>query len=92
MRCSGAKAKPEKRGQRRGCPFASKRFAVPKSRRLDLTKRLKRYQLPRTTVHEFRILAPGAIGKVVRYTVKGGKVPTATTLCLPPGAPRPARC
>ncbi len=42
---------------------------------------------------EVRITARGWIGKVVRYTMRKGKLPKAETLCLAPGASKPAtRC
>jgi hypothetical protein len=41
---------------------------------------------------EIRVLAPDHIGKVVRYTMRPGKLPATQKLCLPPGAPAPRRC
>ena len=38
---------------------------------------------------ELRITAPGYLGKVIRYTIRKGKHPKVTKLCLPPGASKP---
>jgi hypothetical protein len=40
---------------------------------------------------EVRITAKGHIGKVVRYKLKTGKIPTGKELCLPVGATRPVK-
>jgi hypothetical protein len=32
------------------------------------------------------------MGKVVRYTMRAGKLPRKRELCLPPGSSRPRRC
>jgi hypothetical protein len=73
----------------RGCPFRSKRFD---GTRVNVGKAFKR-RLRAGAKIEVRITAPGAIGKVVRYEMRRGKVPKTTRLCLPLGASRPrARC
>jgi hypothetical protein len=44
------------------------------------------------TVLEVRITAPNMIGKVVRYKMRRGVIPSGRTLCLPPGAAKPGKC
>jgi hypothetical protein len=39
-----------------------------------------------------RITRPGTIGIVVRYTVRKGRAPARSDLCISPGAKRPGRC
>jgi hypothetical protein len=41
---------------------------------------------------ELRVTAPGFIGKVVRYKLKKGKIPSGRQLCLPPGKKKPRKC
>jgi streptogramin lyase len=60
---------------------------------VDLRRRfLRRVRLRPRAVLEVRVLAPGSIGKVVRFRVRRTKLPTRRVLCLPPGATRPTRC
>jgi hypothetical protein len=60
---------------------------------VDLRRRfLRRVRLRPRAVLEVRVLAPGSIGKVVRFRVRRTKLPTRRVLCLPPGATRPRRC
>jgi hypothetical protein len=45
------------------------------------------------TTLEVRIVAPNAIGKVVRYKIRPGRrIPNGRRLCLPLGAKQPERC
>jgi hypothetical protein len=76
----------------RGCPF---RRLVPRvaHHRASATRRFGHHRLAPGVHVEVRITAPGSIGKVVRYAVRGGgRLPKSTQLCLPPGASRPTRC
>ena len=41
---------------------------------------------------EVRITAPAAIGKAVRYRIVRSRFPVGRTLCLAPGATKPAAC
>jgi hypothetical protein len=44
-------------------------------------------------VIEVRVTAAGYLGKVVRYTVRAGRLPSSRVRCLAPGARKPtARC
>jgi hypothetical protein len=38
------------------------------------------------------VTAPEHIGKVTRFRVRAGKLPTTRSLCLPPGKSTPVRC
>ena len=75
----------------KGCPFAKRSRQVPANGKVGFTGALEGHRLKPGAVIEIRITAPGWIGKVVRYTVRSGKLPKATTLCLAPGASKPAR-
>jgi hypothetical protein len=82
VRCRSPKGK-------RGCPFKSRSFKRPKgAARLNLLKPFKKAHLPVRTVLEIRITKPGAIGKVVRYTMRPLKAPASKTLCTAPGSAR----
>jgi hypothetical protein len=58
----------------------------------SLTRLFARRRLRPRAVIEIRITLPGAIGQVVRFTVRRGRTPRRSNLCLPVGATRPARC
>jgi putative metal-binding protein/hemolysin type calcium-binding protein len=83
------------------CPF--KRSGSKKRRRGTITlfnevsaSKVQRMKLRRFRAGqqlELRITAKGFIGKVVRYKLKKGKIPSGQTLCLPVGQKKPrARC
>jgi virginiamycin B lyase len=76
----------------RGCPFARRRFAPGRTRAVKATRDFRRARLRSGAVLEVRIVAPGAVGKVVRYTIRRHAIPRGRVLCLPPGASRPAAC
>ena len=77
----------------KGCPFAKRSRQVPPNGKVGFTGALDGEKLKPGAVIEVRITAVGWIGKVVRYTVRTGKLPKAQTLCLAPGAAKPAaRC
>jgi len=77
----------------KGCPFAKRSRQVPPNGKVGFTGALEGHKLKPGAVIEVRITARGWIGKVVRYTVRKGKLPKAETLCLAPGASKPAtRC
>ena len=60
--------------------------------RANLAPLFKGAKLRVKAVIEVRVLAPGATGKVVRFTVRRRAIPRTTRLCLPAGAAKPARC
>jgi hypothetical protein len=57
------------------------RWSAKKSRSFRAGRRL-----------ELRVTAPGFIGKVVRYKLKKGNIPSGRQLCLPPGKKKPRKC
>ncbi|HEY8501143.1 MAG TPA: hypothetical protein VIL21_00520, partial [Solirubrobacterales bacterium] len=81
----------------RGCPFRTKTI-VKKAGTQNLTqlfnftkkvngkKRKVVSKLAVGAVVEVQVNAPDQIGKAVRYTMRKGKQPAATTLCTPPGS------
>ena len=83
--------KVEARCSGRGCPLKRRTFRA-RSGRATLTPSFLRARLRPGAVIEIRITVAGQTGKVVRYRVRKGKTPRATTLCLPPGATTPRAC
>jgi hypothetical protein len=81
----------EVRCSRPGCPFRT-RSVQPRGGRTRLAPLFGRRWLRPGVAIEIRVLAPDHIGKVVRYTMRPGKLPATQKLCLPPGAPAPRRC
>jgi 6-phosphogluconolactonase (cycloisomerase 2 family) len=89
------RCKAPKRLGRKACPFKRK-SAKPKRHRatVDIKKKMfrKKQRKLRAGVRlQIRITAPGAIGKVVNYTMRKGKLPRSAERCLPPGATRPQK-
>ncbi|MDA0159684.1 hypothetical protein OM076_05375 [Solirubrobacter ginsenosidimutans] len=41
---------------------------------------------------EVRILAPNAIAKIARFTIRSHRAPLSRYLCLPPGAKKAGAC
>jgi len=80
----------EVRCKGRGCGF-KRRTVADAGRKLDLRKRLRLRRLGRQTL-EVRLLRADSIGRVVRFSGKGGGLPETRVLCLPPGAPGPGPC
>jgi hypothetical protein len=66
----------------------------PKSDGADvsLSSLFKRKLLPVNTRIELRITAPGAIGRVRRFTVRKSAALSAADLCLLPGSSVAKRC
>jgi hypothetical protein len=73
------------------CPFRSRELTTNPDGEVSLT-RLFRSRLRVGTQLEVRVTAPNMIGKVVRYSIRRGRVPRGRTLCLPPGAAQPSGC
>ena len=73
----------------RGCRFARRTVTVGRDGRAVFTKRFKGRALKPGAVIEVRITATGYFGKVVRYTIRKGKLPKSKVLCLRPGASKP---
>jgi hypothetical protein len=78
----------------RGCPFKGPRSFGRRKSTVSLTKAFRNERLRAGAVIEIAISAPGRIGAVRRYRVRGGPrrlKPKASTLCLPEGTSRPRR-
>jgi hypothetical protein len=58
---------------------------------MDLRKLFKR-RLRAGAVLEVRLTAPETAGRVIRFTMRNGRQPQKTSLCLAPGAKRPGPC
>ena len=66
---------------------------MPKGGEVDLRKRyFTKTKLRVGAVLEIRVLAPASIAKVARFTIRSRKPASASYLCLPPGAKKPAAC
>ena len=82
VRCDGA-----------GCPFKTRtRVVSAEGKPLNLRRSLKLTGLRAGATLELRILRDDAIGKVVRFRFRRGKLPTSENLCLRPGTTQPRRC
>jgi hypothetical protein len=79
LRCTG-----------KGCPFHSKRAKV-KGSTANATPLFRNRLLKPGAVVEVRVTAPNRIGKVLRYTIRKGKLPRTRQLCLAPGASTPRK-
>ena len=77
-----------------GCPFRSRTFARNRSGRAVATKAFARKRLRIGAVVQVRITKPGAIGRVVTFSLRRkNAVPRPVAQCLPVGATRPQnRC
>jgi hypothetical protein len=76
---------------KRGCPFRKRAFYA-RGGVLDLRKQyFRKARLRVGTTVEIRILVPGHIGKVARFTMRKRRTPLTAYLCLPPGATKPTR-
>jgi len=83
------------------CPFERKGSKRRRKGTITLFREIKASKAPGRKRRSFRagqrlevrITAKGFIGKVVRYDLKKGKIPSGKQLCLPDGAKKPrARC
>ena len=80
VRCSGT-----------GCPLKRRAVVVKRSRAVA-TGLFRGARLRPGSVVEVRVTKPGAIGKVLRFTIRSHALPRTSRLCLTPGSARPARC
>jgi hypothetical protein len=81
VRCSGP-----------GCAFARKAIRVRRGGQVvNLRERLGLRRIARQRL-EVRLLRADSIGRVVRFTGRGGALPTTRILCLVPGRARPGSC
>ena len=72
------------------CPFRAKKARVAANGTAKLRRFFRGWLRPRMTI-EVRITASNAIGKVVRYPIRRGRVPQSRILCLPPGTTKPRK-
>jgi len=72
----------------RGCPFKSKSMK-PLAGKADLARLFKKKGLRPKTVVTIWVMRPGAIGQVMRFTVRKGKAPARANMCLPLGGKKP---
>jgi hypothetical protein len=78
---------------RKACPFKTRRReSVRKRKKLSMLSAFRRRKLPVGTTITVRITRKGAVGRVVRFKTRAGKLPKVTSLCLPPGAKQPGKC
>jgi hypothetical protein len=86
LRCTG--------GKKRGCFKGTKRFRIKRGAAAkDVRGPVKGRTLKANARLEVRVLAPDAIGKVVRYTMrKGNNLPKSKLLCVTPGTKRAKKC
>jgi len=75
--------------RRRGCP-KTKAFTTSAKGSVSMTK-LFRKRLRNGAVVTVTVTAPNTVGRVKRFTNRKGKL-QSKTLCLAPGAPKPAKC
>jgi hypothetical protein len=77
----------------KSCPFHSRSRKLKRDQaKLTLRHPLARARLRPGTKLELRMTKPATVGVVVRYTIRPGKPPARSDVCLSPGAKRPSRC
>jgi hypothetical protein len=75
-----------------GCGFKLRKLTVKRrTAKLDLRKRFRLRSIGSQTL-EVRLLRSDSIGRVVRFSGKGGAIPRTRILCLAPGKKKPRRC
>ena len=74
----------------KGCPPRMRSVRVRRGRATITALRGRKLRVG--AVVEVRVTAPQMVGKVKRYTIRRGRLPSASELCLPPGARRTTRC
>jgi hypothetical protein len=76
----------------RGCGFRRRAGRVSRAGGANLARFLRGRRLAVGTVFEVRVTAPNHIGKVTRFRVRAGRLPSTRSLCLPPGQSTAVRC
>jgi hypothetical protein len=85
LRCRGGRAA--------GCFKGVRRRRSPQGvARMNLLKLARSGRFEAPAVLEVRVLLADAIGKVVTFTMRKGKVPVSRTLCIVPGGTPRRRC
>jgi hypothetical protein len=85
---SGGRVTVSCRGK--GCPSRMPRVRVRRNRATITALRGRKLRVG--AVVEVRVTASQMTGKVKRYTIRRGRLPSASELCLPPGARRTTPC
>ena len=75
----------------KGCPFKRRTFRPGTNGSANATKAFAKRRLRRNVVLEVRITKPGAIGRVLTYTLRKRSVPRPVIRCLPVGSTTPAK-
>lgn len=88
---AGAKVELRCTGTKRACPFTRRPLKIAKTTAQGL-RAGRALVLGVGATLEVRVTAPGLIGKVMRLPIIRRKFPRVQTLCLPPGASKPAAC
>lgn len=77
----------------RGCPKNRSTKIDRASRRLNLSRLVRRAKLRPGARLEIRVTKPGTVGIVRRFTIRANKRrPTTTILCIAPNATKPSAC
>ena len=77
----------------RACPVRTAvRRIARNAAKLDLTSLVRGRRLRPGSRLEVRVTKPGSVGVVRRLTIRAGRGPRSESLCLAPGASRPAAC
>ena len=79
----------------RGCPRKARKQTFKVTRqtaRLNVAKAFGKAKLRLRARVEVRILRPGFVGRVLRFTVRRSAVPQLSNLCMAPGARSPGAC
>lgn len=74
-----------------GCPFAKRAFS-PKGKSLALASTFGNAKLKPGATIQITVSVAGQVGSVARFAVRSGRPPIRTSLCLVPGARKPAAC
>jgi len=88
---AGARVRVRCLGRR--CLFESRRAGRPRRGDVNVLRVLNRRQrrLRAGQTLEVRITKTGAVGRVVRFKIRRGKLPSSRSLCIPAGRSRPQR-
>jgi hypothetical protein len=77
----------------RGCPWKAKTYKIRKNaKRKSLEGPLQGKALRTGTVVQLRVTHKFTLGRVYTWTMRSGKPPKVSRLCLRPGAKKPTRC
>ena len=98
-RAEGRQGRVALRGKAKKCPFKRKSSKKRRNNAITLFKEIKASKVVGKKQRSFRagqrvelrITAKGYIGKVLRYQLKKGKIPSGRQLCLPEGAKKPRK-